>query len=135
MCFWIYFFLFHQVITAAVNSVSQSYMVNREQGSIHNVYLSNWMSCSFDGCESFECVAEKLVPTIEGIGDYMEYIMQVPQMPLFVRRHKTEPMEYCIVSFVMSLEAFMKYNNENFLVDEVFVGRVSVPNNVTPNGT
>jgi hypothetical protein len=56
----------------------------------------------------------------------MQYIMQIPQMALILREHETEAMEYCIVSFAMSLEAFMKYNKENFVVDEFCVGRKSV---------
>lgn len=123
------FLPFHSIVTAAVNAVLASYVANREKQCITSTVLGNWMSYSFDGSESFEIVANKVVLSICSMTEYLDYIIQMPHMSLFLTVHEQECDQYCAIALNISLDAFFKYNMENAVVKYFNISAVFIPGN------
>jgi hypothetical protein len=108
---------FHSLIVQGVATILDTNDAQDEQGLIHTVGYSNyrkWMDCNFDRREDFEQVRHKLHSHDIGLYDYIKFVLDIPQMKHFIHLEECHENTYMMISFLMTLHCFKKYNYDNY---------------------
>jgi hypothetical protein len=72
------------------------------------------MDGNFDGSEDFEEFRHKLHSRDIGRNDYIKFVLDIPQMKHFIHLEECQENNYVMISFLMTLHCFKKYNYDNF---------------------
>jgi hypothetical protein len=108
---------FHLLIVQGIATILDTDDAQNEQGLIHMVgYLNytKWMDGNFDGSDDFEEVCYKLQSRDIGLSDYVKFVLDIPQMKHFIHLEECHENNYVMISFLMTLQCFEKYNYDNY---------------------
>jgi len=91
-----------------VTVIADSFYSDANSNRKDNTYLRNWVGCSFSGDETFELVAQKLRVKFTRIGDYLNYILKLPQMNNLIHIKNGKYQKGIMISLQMSLDCFSR---------------------------
>jgi hypothetical protein len=105
---------FHLLMCSAISVVMDSYEAQGNPFTLHNSELLIWKKCNFNGSETWSFVCEALRPYVTKLNQYIRFVMVIPSIKSFLKVLHFEDYDRYIVSTLMSLECFMKYNMDIF---------------------
>ena len=112
----------------AVQVIKNSFYNECNSNRKDNSHLKNWVDCDFKGDETFESVGSKLWVKLSRIGDYINYILKLPQMNSLICVKNGKYQKGLMISLLMSLSCFEKLIEES---DKSYV--VAMENNKKGN--
>ncbi len=105
---------FHLLMYTAIASVLESYEAKDNPFTSHNSQLLIWQRCNFKGCETWNEVQYALAHYVTNLSQYIVFVMVIPGIKSFLRIIQHEEKKVYIFSTLLSLESFMKYNQDTF---------------------
>lgn len=108
------FIPFHLLMCTAIVSVLESYETTDNPFMAFNKQLLIWKRCSFTGSETWKEVRCALGSNITNLHQYIRFVMVIPRMKSFLQVIAFEQHDRYVVSLLMSLGCFVKYNLDTY---------------------
>jgi hypothetical protein len=108
------FIPFHLLMCTAIASVLESYEAEDNPFLSHNTQLLIWKRCDFKGGETWNEVCFRLSHYVTTLTQYIHFVMVIPGIKSFIRIIQCEEKKVYVFCTLMSIETFMKYNQDIF---------------------
>jgi hypothetical protein len=108
------FIPFHLLMCTAIASILEFHDSQENPFMMHNRSLLIWKCCTFTGSESWKVVQCALQNNVSVMYQYIHFVMLIQGMKSFIKVLGHQERDRFMLSTLMSLDCFIKYNLDNF---------------------